>query len=205
LNNKLSQFIKTSILGGFVAIVPLAILAGVLGWFLGLIKSIVSPATLFIMDKSGTQETIALVVAVAFVVCIFFLIGAFVRTRMGAFFHNVIEERFLNKLPFYKMIKEIIVQFFGSEKSPFSKVALVSIFNSPAQMTAFVTDETVLDGDDQGESVTTYTVFVPTGPNPTSGNIYHLPADKVQIVDVPIEVAMKSIIACGSGSQALLK
>jgi uncharacterized membrane protein len=47
-------------------------------------------------------------------------------------------------------------------------------------------------------------VFVPTGPNPTSGNIYHLPGDRVRSVDVPVDQAMRAIISCGAGSTAMV-
>ena len=63
------------------------------------------------------------------------------------------------------------------------------------RVTVFVTD-THADGS--------YTVFMPTGPNPTSGNIYHLQAENVYPVDVPVEDAMRSIISCGAGSSALV-
>jgi uncharacterized membrane protein len=63
-------------------------------------------------------------------------------------------------------------------------------------VSAFITD-THTDG--------TYTVFVPTGPNPTSGNIFHLKGEYVHPVDVPVEDAMRSIISCGAGSSRLIK
>ena len=49
-----------------------------------------------------------------------------------------------------------------------------------------------------------YTIFMPTGPNPTSGNIYHVPGDLVELFpDVSLEKTMRSIIACGAGSDKL--
>jgi uncharacterized membrane protein len=72
-------------------------------------------------------------------------------------------------------------------------VVLVDIFNSGALMTGFITD-------DQGEVLT---VFVPTGPNPTSGNIYHLQKDRVQKTGASVDSGMKSIISCGAGSAEL--
>ena len=49
------------------------------------------------------------------------------------------------------------------------------------------------------------TVFVPTGPNPTSGFIYHLPNKYIHKVDVRVEDAMRSVISCGTGSSALIQ
>ena len=55
-------------------------------------------------------------------------------------------------------------------------------------MTGFITD-------DQGEIIT---VFVPTGPNPTSGNIYHLAKDRVLKTGAPVDNGMKTIICLRS-------
>jgi uncharacterized membrane protein len=63
-------------------------------------------------------------------------------------------------------------------------------------VSAFVTDS-----HDDGS----YTVFVPTGPNPTSGNIYHLKGKWVHPVDVSVEDTMRSIISCGAGSSMLIE
>jgi uncharacterized membrane protein len=66
----------------------------------------------------------------------------------------------------------------------------VDIFNTGTLMTGFITD-------DQGEIIT---VFVPTGPNPTSGLIYHLPRARVLKTNASVDSGMKSIISCGAGS-----
>ena len=66
----------------------------------------------------------------------------------------------------------------------------MDIFNSGALMTGFITD-------DQGDILS---VFVPTGPNPTSGNIYHLQKDRVTRTSATVDVGMKTIISCGAGS-----
>ena len=70
------------------------------------------------------------------------------------------------------------------------EVVLVDIFNSGALMTGFITD-------DQGDIIS---VFVPTGPNPTSGNIYHLQKERVTRTTAAVDVGMKTIISCGAGS-----
>jgi uncharacterized membrane protein len=62
-------------------------------------------------------------------------------------------------------------------------------------MTAFITDN---HADDR------FTVFVPTGPNPTTGFIFHLRREFVHPVNVPIEEALRSVISCGAGSTNLI-
>ena len=50
-----------------------------------------------------------------------------------------------------------------------------------------------------------YTVFVPTVPTPTVGNIYLVPEDKVFIVDVPFLDMVQFITKWGQSSPALLE
>jgi uncharacterized membrane protein len=49
-----------------------------------------------------------------------------------------------------------------------------------------------------------YTVYVPTAPIPTSGFVYHLAADCVELLPhISVETAMRTVISCGSGSQII--
>ncbi len=77
-----------------------------------------------------------------------------------------------------------------------ASVALVRIFENDTMLTAFVTER-----HDNGW----YSVFVPTGPNPTSGSIYHVKPEFVHHITQPVEDVMRSIISCGAGSAPLLK
>ena len=75
----------------------------------------------------------------------FFIIGLAIRTRLYRFLNRA-EDRYLLKIPGYKLAKETVQQFFGKNRSFFKEVVLVDIFNSGALMTGFITD-------DQGEII----------------------------------------------------
>jgi uncharacterized membrane protein len=93
-------------------------------------------------------------------------------------------------------VKDIVLAFLGGKKSPFSTVALVQLFDSDTLTTAFVVDE---------HANGSFTVFVPTGPNPTSGLIYHVKGEHVHKLDVAVEDAMRATISCGAGSSKLIE
>ena len=194
--NKIKSFIMTSLLGGVIVVLPAAILVVVFGWLFNLITSLIQPLTDLIVARSDLKEVIAdgLVIGIILMIC--FLIGIMVRTKFGKFIYSLVEQRLLKVAPGYNMIKETVFQVLGNKKSPFSSVALAQIFGNETLVTAFITDEHA-DGS--------YTVFVPTGPNPTSGNIFHLKGKYVHPVDVPVEEAMRSIISCGAGSSHLIE
>jgi uncharacterized membrane protein len=123
------------------------------------------------------------------------VVGVVIKTKIGQFIQEGLENRILKMAPGYPTIKSVVMQFMGKEKSPFSSVALVRVFGPETLMTAFITD-THPGGR--------YTVFVPTGPNPTSGLIFHLPEKYVHPIQASVEQAMRTIIGCGTGSTELI-
>lgn len=191
----IKSFVKTSFLGGLMVILPIAILVFFFKWIFNLVTRMIQPLTDIILTKSQLDEIVAGVLALSIIITACFLVGVMVKTKIGTFFHSTLENSILKLAPGYSMIKETLMQFLGRKKNPFSSVALVQIFENKTLVTAFVTDEHP-DGS--------YTVFVPTGPNPTSGNIYHLNGKFVHPVNVPVEDAMRSIISCGAGSTRLI-
>jgi uncharacterized membrane protein len=194
------NFFRTTVLGGVIVILPITILIFAFRWLFGIVGSAIKPLTdlavFYIPLPSRYDQPIAtlLVLIVIFSLC--FLVGLFIRTRLGLYLYSGLESSLLSKTPGYKMIKETVNQFFGKKVSPFSSVALIQIFQNETLVTGFVTDKHA------GDMVS---VFVPTGPNPTSGFIYHLPKKYVHPVDVPVEDAMRSVISCGAGSSMLIE
>jgi uncharacterized membrane protein len=194
---KLKNFLKTSLLGGVVVILPVAILASVTLWIFNLVTGLIEPLTRLLISDSQLNEKAAEILVIILIVLACFFVGVLVRTQLGDFLYRFIETRILKLAPGYSMIKETVLQIFGSKKdSPFSSVALVQVFGNETLMTAFVTDKHE-DGS--------FTVFVPTGPNPTSGLIYHLEGRYVHPADIPVQDAMRSIISCGAGSAQLMQ
>lgn len=193
---KIKTFIRTSLLGGLVVILPVTILVMAARWFFNLVTNQIQPLSNVFLKGPRLPEFFADIVAIIVMLLVFFLVGVFVRTRFGNWIYNTVEERVLKVAPGYTLIKETVLQFVGSKKPPFSSVALVRPFQNDTMATAFITEHHA-DGS--------YTVFVPTGPNPTSGNIFHLGKDYVHPVTVPVEAAMRSVIGCGAGSARLIQ
>lgn len=187
-------FLRTSMIGGLVAIMPLTLVILLFRWIFNLIARYLGPIVKIIETDSQFYTFLLYVVTVIALLLIFFIIGVIIRTRIGRFL-NLAEDKYLIKVPGYKLAKETVQQFFGKNKSFFKEVVLVDPFNSGTLMTGFITD-------DMGEVIS---VFVPTGPNPTSGNIYHVQSDKLLRTNATVDVGMKSIISCGAGSEEIFQ
>lgn len=186
------KFLRTTLIGGVVALAPLTLIILLFRWMINLIGRILTPLVERILQDPDPNPYVKLalyVLSVIAILLLFFIIGLMIRTRLSRFL-NKAEDRYFLKIPGYKLAKETVQQFFGKNRSFFKEVVLVDIFNTGALMTGFITD-------DQGDIIS---VFVPTGPNPTSGNIYHLQKGRVTRTTAPVDVGMKTIISCGAGS-----
>lgn len=189
---RIRNFLRTTLIGGVVALAPLTLIILLFRWVINLIGRTLTPLVDTLLqdpDPNPYFKFALYIISFTAIVLFFFLIGLIIRTRYFRFLNRA-EDRYLLKIPGYKLAKETVQQFFGKNRSFFKEVVLVDIFNTGVLMTGFITD-------DQGDMIS---VFVPTGPNPTSGLIYHLPPERVIKTDAPVDLAMKTIISCGAGS-----
>ena len=194
--NRIKQFFINTIIGGLLVILPVALFLFIMSWVFGIVRSAIAPLTNALLERTALPEIVADLIVVLALVILCFVVGMILRTRIGKWIYFFLDAKLLSKAPGYGIIKETVAQFIGKKKSPFSATALVHIFGNDTMVSAFITDE---------HSDGSFTVFVPTGPNPTSGNIYHLPAAQVRKIDAPADEMMRSIISCGAGSSELLK
>ena len=146
----------------------------------------------------GTANWLTVVISIAGVFIIVFLVGVVVRTRIGSWFLKQTERYVLFHLPGYRAIKNIIEPFVGSAyKDSFQSVVVVDIYGTGTFMMGFITDKT--------PELKLTTVFIPTGPNPASGNIYHVPDKRVFPAKTRVDTMLKTVISVGNNSHSILE
>ncbi|GAB3383869.1 DUF502 domain-containing protein [Spongiibacter taiwanensis] len=198
--SKLNRFIRQSFIGGFLVIAPIVIILLAFRWAVNGVRDLIAPLATPLARASGAPPLLIDVLVIASILLCCFVIGTLVATSAGRWLQHLIDRHLSRFAPGYRMVKDILNQMFGSDSnSPFNKgeVAVVKLYGAdvPTLATAIVTSRH-RDG--------WYTVFVPTGPNPTSGFVYHLPGECVTLrPDIKLDSAFRSIIACGAGSSEL--
>ena len=192
---KIKSFLRTTVFGGFLVVLPIIVLIFVLGWLYEFLTDKIRPITNILIETARFSEVVAAIVAVIVILILFFLVGLIVQTKLGRYAVHMMEEKFLKKIPLYKIIKETVIQLFGGEKIIFKAVALVRPFSNETMITAFITDES-----QNGYT----TVFIPSAPAPTGGYIYHLKNKYVIKIDYPVEQAMKTVLSLGAGSKEFI-
>lgn len=189
-------FLRTTFVGGFLIVLPIVILLVVLNWLFETLTGYIRPITNILIETARVNEFVASFFAVCFIILIFFLVGLLVKTEMGKVSFEAFEKKFLGKIFGYRIIKETVLQIFGEEKNLFKAVALVKLFGNETLMTAFVTEE---------HSDGSYTVFIPSGPAPTAGFVYHVQKEQITVIDIPVDQALRTILSLGGGSKRIIE
>lgn len=197
---RLRSFVSITLIGGFMVILPIAIFLWLVEWLLGIVREIIQPLSHWLVEQTAFTNQIADVLGVLSLLCAFFLIGLFIKTSVGEWVHDQLDAWLKRLAPGYKTIREVVSQLLGGEgntsllKGEVCRAYLMGR-SAGVSVTAIVTAKHV-NGD--------YTVYVPTAPIPTSGFVYHLAAECVDLLPhVGVEEAMRTVIACGSGSQVI--
>ncbi|MBU2884705.1 DUF502 domain-containing protein [Gilvimarinus agarilyticus] len=198
---RLRSFITLTLLGGLTVVLPITIFLLLVQWLVSFIDSAIEPLSAWLAGYVTVSGHVADMLGVGLILAACFTIGLLVKTGIGRWLHRKVDGLLSKLAPGYSTIREMVSQIVGGEGNASllnGKVCRAYIMgkSSPVCVTGIVTAE-----HEQGS----YTVYVPTAPVPTSGFVYHLPADCIELLPgVTVESAMRTVIACGSGSQIIM-
>jgi uncharacterized membrane protein len=190
----LTGFLKTTIVGGALYLIPIVVILAVLGKVHAVTSKLIAPMTeaLELHDIGGINA--ARLFAIVAIVLACFAAGLFARTRVAQRFVGWLERAILSNLPGYSLISAIGADFAGASDAQSAMKVVLARIEDAWQLGLLVerVDETHA------------AVFVPGAPDPKSGSVYLMADDRFKLVDVPIREAMKCIKGLGIGSRALL-
>lgn len=189
------NFILNIFLGGVIVLLPIIIIFNIAQWLFNILQENTQPLTAYLTSNYSISESVGIVFSLIVVFTLFSIIGMIVRTQIGGGLFQFLERITLCKIPGYKTIKDITAQITGKQKGFFRKVALIKVGNTGVSATGFVVDDI-----DSNHS----TVFIPCGPNPTTGFILHMDNKNITELNISVETAMKTVIACGTGSSEFI-
>lgn len=189
------RFIIASIVGGLVLILPLTLVYAAIRFMWVQAQRITEPIKQLINLTGDLATWVVDLTALGVMVAILFILGIFVQTNFGKEFWNYFDRQVLSKIPLYTVLRDTVQQFLGNtDKMPFSEVVEVDVFNSGTKMIGFVSDK-FSDGR--------YSIFVPTGPNPTNGFIFLVEESQLVFSNIRPEEAMRVVVGVGTGASHL--
>jgi uncharacterized membrane protein len=187
----LVEFLKTTLIGGLLIVVPtylaVLLLAKAVGGLLALLGPIVA------LLPQGVQP-FGRILAIVLVVLVCFVLGLIARTAIGRRAIEAFERHVLERLPGFALLRSVVRRVSGAGDEAQFQPVLVEI--EEALTPGFIVEEI---GDDR------FVVLVPSVPTPAAGSLYILPRERVHWVDVPITEAIAVITRWGAGTSKLLK
>ena len=180
---------KINIIYGLLAIVPLAIIVLLLAKIVEILHKVAEPLGL----QSTVGAGLAIIIGFLFLLLLCFAVGGLVRTQIGAWSFERIENKVFNKIPGYEIINNVLRGF--AEKKAAYPTAMVRLYGSGTAVLGFVTEE-----NDNGS----VTVFVPSSPTITVGRLYVVDREQVTILEAGAKDFVDCVSTWGVGSRELI-
>ena len=186
------NFLKTTVIGGLVFLVPLVVLGLIIIKAIGFMLVIAEPMARFLPVDSIGGIALINVVALLIVLLICFLAGLVARSERAQKLVNAAEDKILQRIPGYTMIKGVKTALKPDDDTDLRPV-LVS-FSSSARLG--------LEVERVGENRSV--VYFPESPNAWSGIVKIVPVDRVRYVDIPVMSVIEHAEQLGHGTGKLL-
>lgn len=184
---KLVAYLKTTIVGGLLVILPLYLLFLLVSELVEQLMGLLSPFAALLPKgyESGPVVKAILAVIVFLVLC--FLAGMLIKTSRGGRIWNAAEDK-LKHIPGYRLIQALFRSFAGNEVSDFKPVMVKTAVDT--EVLAFIVDE------EPGGSVT---ILIPIAPTPFVGELHFVAEEKVRRLDISMKDAVTCITEWGIG------
>jgi uncharacterized membrane protein len=188
----LMEFVKATVVGGLVFLVPVVLSVYIIGKALFVAKKLAAPVSEHL--PLGTIVGVAAVdvIGLALIMLLCFLAGLLARSGRARAVVNEAENRFLWKIPVYGMVKGVTESISEAETTSFKPV--LARLDDAAQI-AFEIER--LPG---GRVV----VFMPGAPDAWSGAVMIMTEDRIDPLSISVVTAVQNLRARGRGTGALL-
>jgi uncharacterized membrane protein len=188
-------------LTGLIVVGPVAVTVYVVWWFINLVDAWVKP--LLPLDYLPDTYLPFRVPGVGLIVGIIglMLVGALTANLFG---RTIVSygEMMLDRMPVvrgvYRLVKQIFTTIFSKSGTSFKRVGLIEFPRRGLYALVFLAGDPPQEVDEKiGGGNPLITVFMPNGPNPTTGFIVFVPASEVIPLDLAVEDAAKLVVSAG--------
>ncbi len=185
----LAEFTRTTLVGGILVLLPIYLAILLLLKALSAVMALMAPVTARVPATAELRQVIAILITLA--AC--FIAGIVVRTGPGGRGVEKLQRHVLEKIPGYKLLRNIMARLSGDESASAFQPAMVELEDAlvPALIVEKLPD---------GRCV----VLVPSVPSPISGALYILPPSRVHPIEVPLTQVMKVYSKWGEGAGELV-
>ena len=191
--NAIKSFLKSTLVGGVMFLVPVVLIVIVLKHALQLAGQIAQPLAEMLPIRQVGGVAVATIIAVAMLLLVAFLAGLLSRTGPGRRVTHWFEESILGGLPQYRMVKSLAEGLTQIENGEGMQPVLMR--GDEGWMLGYQIEELPNDWR---------VIFLPASPTPMSGNVIYAEGSRVRRLDLTMREAMMLVKRLGIGSTAAL-
>jgi len=191
---RLTEFLKTTALGGLFVLLPVLLLYLVLAEALELVVALATPIADFFPEGTFDEITSPVFIALILIVGVSFLIGLGLRSKAARGLGRSIEHTVLDRLPMYKVLKSLT--------KGFAKVDQGSAFRPAVLVSPDGNRELAYLLEDHGDG--NATVMLPWVPTAFAGSLKIVGQDRIEMLDVNLGDFTKVLGHWGVGVRDLL-
>lgn len=186
------QPLKTTLIGGVVLLLPVVVALAVVGQGIALVGKAAAPLIALLPDKSVGGVALATLATLALLLLLCFGAGLLARAALGRRLSESFENRLHALYPRYTVFKGMTQGLAGSDAHDL-RVVLVSFddHQAPAMEVERLADGRVV-------------VFLPGAPDPWSGNVVLVAADRVSVLPLDLHALNRVLKGLGRGGARLL-
>jgi len=190
----LTEFIKTSLLGGLFVLLPLVLFYLLLSELLALVVMLATPIADLFPKGTFDEVQMPVVVGLILIVGVSFLLGLALRSaalrRLGLW----VEHQLLGRLPLYNAVKSLARGLVGAQEDTAFRSAVLHSPDGEREI-VYVIEE---HGDGQ------MTVLVPWAPASFAGAVKIISSDRIEMLDVSVGDASRVLGHWGVGARDLI-
>jgi uncharacterized membrane protein len=186
----IAQSIKTTLIGGVIFLVPLAVVAAIAGKVFQVIAKVATLISEVLPFETIAGIAVVNIVALILIIILCFIAGRIARSKIGAKISTSVESKMYALVPRYAFIKSMAATFAGgTEDQRLLKPVWVK-FDDYSQI-AFEVSRNDKD---------MVTLYLPGAPDPWSGSIVHVTPERVEVLDAEFSAVIKSLRKVGIGT-----
>lgn len=189
-------FLKTTLLGAVLVVVPTGIIGFALWQVFSLFQKVLLPLIEKLPFESKMTSAVVIVIALLALVLLCYLTGLAVRTRWGGALRGWFERRLLEKIPGYSIIRSLAHQYLGHEEERQFRPVLIDLYRSDSRAIGFEIEE-LGDG--------TVAVFLPSVPAATVGQVQVVPEERITPLKASMHSTLEALTMFGVGSSKLVE
>lgn len=178
----LITFIKTTVIGGLIVIVPLAIIVFVVGDTVNTLITATKPLTQDLPFGIYANAMIAVLIVASAIIGTCFIAGFLLNTFFGAAVKNWLERNLLERIPMYSTLRGLTKSLAGIDGTDYPVVE-VNLYGSDSRVLGVLVDKLP---DER------HVVYVPSSPVVTVGQLHILPRTHIK----ETELSMVETIGC---------